>query len=358
MNFDVIATSGAGALPGLLYMRPNHVDPATALRKVVDMNVHDAIYRLIPNNYKVFFKYGPFAQLFYQLGQAFPHHYETPWQRLISDSIDLVTAAITPTTLTYRSKSVLSRVQVVNDLVDWPGLKLAPQDFFLNAFNLPSQKLEVFDKHTMTPDAFYAALAMPWLYPPTPRVPHGPLYTEGASHDPSGIEAVLMNDSPDKLGDVDWIVLLDTISPDLWTDPESLYEALELAIMDPIVALAENVAAFYAVQEVYFNEFASPAIKLPKLYRLRFVLPGWERGKLLEWSYSNAVTLWNAGYESVQRFWPGQNQTQPNETDRYYNTLAQNSREGAFLQLFGEPLQNLPRTVVPPPTSPASGGGS
>jgi len=345
VNFDVIATSGAGALPGLLYMKPNKVDPATALRNVVNMNVHDAIYDLIPSNYKVFFKYGPFAQIFYQIGQAFPHHYETPWQRLISDGIDLVTAAITPTTLTYRSKAVLSRVQVVNDLVDWPGLSSAPQDFFLNAFNLTTQKLEVFDKQTMTPDAFYAALAMPWLYPPTPRVPNGPLYTEGASHDPSGIEAVLMNDSPDKLAGVEWIALLDTIGPDVWTDPGSLYEALELAIMDPIVALAETVAALYAVQEVYFNEFAVPRIPLPKLYRLPFQLPDWERGKLLEWSYSNAVTLWNAGYDAVQPFLPNPSQTEPAQQYRYYNTLALESREDAFLRLFGDPLRNLPQTV-------------
>jgi len=141
------------------------------------------------------------------------------------------------------------------------------------------------------------------------------------------------------------VALLDTIGPDVWTDPGSLYEALELAIMDPIVALAETVAALYAVQEVYFNEFAVPRIPLPKLYRLPFQLPDWERGKLLEWSYSNAVTLWNAGYDAVQPFLPNPSQTEPAQQYRYYNTLALESREDAFLRLFGDPLRNLPQTV-------------
>ena len=362
VSFDVVATSGAGALPGLLYVAPQGGAPGPALRGVVDMNIHDAIYHLIPNNYKVFFKYGPFSQIFYQLGKMIPHlevppnqRYGSPYQRLVNDWIDFVTAAITPTTLTPRAKSVLTRVQVVNELVDWTALPTSAKGFFLNAFSLDGQELQVFTKETMTPDAFYAALAMPWLYPPTPTTANGTLFTEGASHDPSGIEAVLENQHPD-MKKIDALIVLDTFGPDVWTDPESIYEALELAIMDPIVTLSENVAALYGLQEVFFN---AKGMKLPKIYRLPFDIPSWERGKTLEWSYSNAIMLWDIGYKAALKLCVDMKKTVgpdilPDTGYRYFTTLQEESREGDFLKLFGKPFNDMPKTVVPPPVAPGS----
>jgi predicted acylesterase/phospholipase RssA len=371
VQFQVLAAAGAGALPALLYMVPKKTDPETALKSLVDINIHDAIYDLIPSNYKVFFKYGPVAPLFWQLGQMIPHFPLHPSERstnagkrLYNDFIDLVTAAITPTTLNYWSKSVLNRVQVVNDLVDWNALPNAPQAFFLNTFSLETQRLEKFDKKTMTPDAFYAALAMPWLYPPTAATVGGPLFTEGASHDPSAIEAALQNKPPSTVTGLDAMIVIDTIGSDLWVDPESLYEALELTIMDPIVTLAENVAALYAAQDEFFNMEPPPIPNFspPKAYRLRFEIPPWKSGKLLEWTYSNAVTLWDTGYRAATKFCeegdggtkvPKGQPIQLQEKNRYLRTLSEDSREGDFLSLMGNVFKNLPGARVPPP-----GGGS
>lgn len=351
VKFDVVAASGAGALPALLYLVPKKSDPQTALKCVLDMNIHDAIYDLIPSNYKVFFKYGPFAPLFWQLGQMIPHFPLDPKEqatnaakRLYNDMVDLVTAAVTPTTLTYWSKSVLRRVQVVNDLINWQALPGLDNHFFLNTFNLDQQKLELFNKTTMTPDAFYAALAMPWLYPPTAAAIGGALHTEGASHDPSGIEAAVVDPSsaPHKVLELDAIVVLDTIGADLWVDPESLYEALELTIMDPIVTLSENVAALYAAQEWVYQSN-------PKSFRLSFDIPPWKSGQILEWSYSNAVTLWDTGYRAARKFCDdgnvpatGGGQLDPAALEksghRYLDTIKQKgeSRQRDFLKLFGD----------------------
>jgi hypothetical protein len=300
----------------------------------------------------VFFKYGPFAPIFWQLGQMIPHFPLDPKEqgtnapkRLYNDLVDLATAAVTPTTLNYWSKSVLRRVQVVNDLIDWDALpKLESQHFFLNTFNLETQDLHTFNKAEMTPEAFYAALAMPWLYPPTAAKAGGPLYTEGASHDPSGIEAAIREpDAPGRVQQLDAIIVLDTIGSDLWVDPESHYEALELTIMDPIVTLTENIAALYAVEE-----WAYPTSeRLPKSYRLAFDIPPWKRGQLLEWSYSNAVTLWDTGYRAALKFCDiGQGpQGGPikiaNLEDaglRYIKTIEKRgeTRERDFLTLFGD----------------------
>ena len=361
VRFDVVATSGAGALPGLLYLAPKGGNPVAALKNVRNMNIDDTIYHLIPNNFKVFFKYGPFSPIFYRLGQMIrpcpaKELADSPVKRLVNDSIDFMVAALTPTTLWYGAKSVLNRVQVVNDLVDWEQLAGSPREFFLNTFNLQTQRLEIFRKNTMTPEAFYAALAMPWLYPPTPPAnANDPLYTEGASHDPPGIEAVLENLQP-QLEKMDSIIVLDTISADLWNDPESIYEALELAIMDPIVSLAENVAALYALQDSHFNKSKD---QIPKIYRLPFEIPLWEVGKVLEWTYSNAVTLWDVGYRAASKFSEDMknNGGQPPEGNRYFKTLLEDSREGDFLKLFGKPFESTGRVAVPPTVKSRVGGG-
>ncbi len=377
LSFDVVATSGAGALPGLLYAAAKDGKPRAALRRVVDLNIHDAIYHLIPNNYKVFFKYGPFSQPFWELGKLIPHfnvpedqRYKNPFQRLLNDVIDLAVAAVTPTTLTYRAKSVLTRVRVVDDLIDFAALRDYPKEFLLNAFNIETYALQAFDKATLTADHFYAALAMPWLYPPTP-VGATP-YTEGASHDPSGLEA-LHEVAPSPAKKLDTLIVLDTIGPDLWTDPESIYEALQLTIMDPIVTLTENVTALYSLQEVVFN--AIPGFALPKVYRLPFQIPNWEHGRTLEWTYSNAVTLWDIGYDAAQKFHaalypssgqsntPGQrslqgNQAAPLEDYRYFGTLKPESRAADFLKLFGDPFPDASKARGVPRPGTNLGGAS
>ena len=374
LTFDVIGTAGAGALPGLLYAAPKGGNAEAALKSVVNLNVFDSIYRLIPANFKVFFKYGPFSQFFYDLAHSLPRftlkpeeRYKNAPQRLFNDSLDLLLTAITPTTLNPRSKSVLTRVQVVNNLVDWNALRTFPGQFYLNAFSFSApNELVTFDKATLTPEHFYAALAMPWLYPPTEAA--GKLYTEGASHDPSGLEALLQTARPDVSG-LDSVIMIDTIGPDMWVDPESLYEALQLTIMDPVVTLGENIVALYSLMESVLN---AANIPVPKIYRLKFDIPQWERGKLMEWSYANALTLWDIGYETAGTFYsemvtPNLAQPavkRPSETYRYMSTLTPDSREEDFLQFFGvklpvvppPPGQGLPAGIINPFKPPAGAG--
>jgi predicted acylesterase/phospholipase RssA len=360
VSFDVVGTSGAGALPGLLYMAPRKADPAAALKSIVNLNIYDALHHAIPNNFKVFFKYGPFSPLFWQLGRMIPRfalppetrHANAP-QRLYNDLIDLAVAAITPTTLTYWSNSVLNRVEVINDLVDWSALKNHPKAFYLNAFSFKTRELELFDKTMISPETFYAALAMPWLYPP--KDVRGTPYTEGASHDPSGLEALQKSAEARKLNA---IVVIETIGPELWTDPEDLQEALELTIMDPIVTLAENVAALTSLEDVVFNQHTQV---LPKVYRLQFDLSSWERGKTLEWSYSNALRLWDVGYRTAETFYTDSAGTVrgpfvPAERYRYLNTFRVPSRVDDFLRLFGPGVNAPLNSKVPFPPGTSSAG--
>ena len=193
---------------------------------------------------------------------------------------------------------MLNRVQVINDLVDWNKLATLQKQFFLNAFKLDSQELEVFRKGSMTPDAFYAGLAMPWLYPPTSATQAtAPLYTEGASHDPSGIEAVLENKQPE-LTKMDSIIVLDTSPRSVdgpGEHPRSPRACDHGPHRDP---RGERRRALCAPRFV-FNQTVPT---YPKIYRLPFEIPQWQLGKVLEWSYSNAVTLWDVGYRAALKF--------------------------------------------------------
>jgi predicted acylesterase/phospholipase RssA len=360
VGFKLIATAGAGALPALLFAAPRKrpgLNPQqareAALKSVVNINVHDAIYQSLPNNYKVFHKYGPFSRFFWRLSQSLhkeldpdPHH-NGP-QRLFNDLVDLAFTAITPTTLRPRSKSVLTRVRVIDELVDWNGLKTSGVEFRLNAFDMRRAELMTFTQDTMGPEAFYAALAMPWLYPPTEV--NGTTYTEGAAHDPSGLEATMKNGAPNT-DLVHAIIIVDTIGPDVWIDPESMLESLALTIMDPLIALTEGVVTLYSVMEHVFNESPSPPLTLPKIYRLPFKIPAWECGRLWNWSYANALALWDAGYASTMEFCDKLSpQKEPDDEYRQVRALMPNPRCEDLLKLFGfQPHGGSP----PPPGASA-----
>ena len=75
VEFDIVSTSGAGMLIGLLYAAPKGSsgdikrDRAAALKNTVNMGVHDAIYRFFPVNFKVFHKPGTLAQAYTKFWQ-------------------------------------------------------------------------------------------------------------------------------------------------------------------------------------------------------------------------------------------------------------------------------------------------
>ena len=63
VEFDVVSTSGAGGLAGLLWLAPKGKSPKEALHSVVTMSVVDQIYSLLPVNYKVFQQAGNMGRL-------------------------------------------------------------------------------------------------------------------------------------------------------------------------------------------------------------------------------------------------------------------------------------------------------
>jgi predicted acylesterase/phospholipase RssA len=68
VKFDVISTSGAGMLVGLLYAAPagGAGKRREALKNTVSMGVSDEIYDRFPVNFKVFYKPGLLADVYRQ----------------------------------------------------------------------------------------------------------------------------------------------------------------------------------------------------------------------------------------------------------------------------------------------------
>ena len=58
--------------------------------------------------------------------------------------------------------------------------------------------------------------------------------------------------------------------PDLWHDPNGLYDALALSIMDPLVVLTEQMLGVYGRLEYELNRIGVP---MPKLYVVPFDVP-------------------------------------------------------------------------------------
>jgi hypothetical protein len=131
---------------------------------------------------------------------------------------------------------------------------------------------------------------------------------------------------------LDKIIALDTVDSALWTVPRSSYDALQTTVMDPLVSLAEYMLRLYANMDDQFNpkELRTPP-HFPKLYRVQFDYPESAVPNILDWSYANALTLWDIGYKATQTFakelrdsleYPGDDaRLQALEKYRYYSTL-------------------------------------
>ncbi len=388
ISFDIIGASGAGALPGLLYAAPAVPGSQVhVLQETVNLHIADEIEHVMPYNYKIFFKPGPFAQPAWQLGQSLPRfrmhareRYSNDLKRLYNDTLDLMISMMTPSTLNFGSKAMLSRVGMFDKAIAWKQLPNYPKEFYLSTFNLKTQRLDAFSKSNLTAETFWAALAMPWLFAPT-KVGNE-ICTEGASHDPTGLLAVLKhwnltgNEEPREAAqdverprrakpgshnlaedvafsflrsgisskidqfnprDIDKIIALETVGSEMWSDPETIREAIQVTIMDPIVTLSEVALATYGLFEWVMNKKQSENCVVPPLYGLPFKVPDWEVRNMLRFNYSNALTLWNSGHSAATSFIAAYRGNKL-ECYRYYPCVKNNARVKKLLSLYSELL--------------------
>jgi len=353
-TFDVVRTSGAGALVGLLYAAPVGGSPTNALKRVVDLGIAEHIYDVFPVGYKAFYKAGPWTRVFRQWAQAshipeypapspitipipgglpitipipsLPSPYPLPcptgwwsllwwwwaslwgpylgslgsshshlgadaWRRFYNDLIDLWSSLWTPTTLNYTSMGLCDPLPFLEEMVDFSALANFPGEFYVNAYDITKNESHNFSKRELTPQAVRAALAMPFIYPPIEV--NGHLYYEGADRDPLPVkdfEARILGD-----GRIEKVYILDVLhqlEKHLVRAPQNIWDAYVISIITPIVSLAKKAL-----------EGLEAALKGKKDYVIvEFDIPPDVSPHILQWRYSNMSRLWQIGHEAGQKY--------------------------------------------------------
>jgi NTE family protein len=355
--FDAIYASGGGALVGLLLIAPKGGDAPAALRKLVKMGIADPIYRILPLAYKTFVKQGPLVPVFREWAELFKqstshlHLYramvtatlkfwggasvakcpawcsdfgdDEPDRRLFEDWVDLVFTALAPSTLTPWSSGLCDIAPYLEDFVDFEALKKYKGQFYLNAFNLSTQREERFTRDQIDATHVRAAIAYPFIYPPG-RI-RNELYSEGASHDPLLLPQARDERFPEGIEDPDsWLwfeairplflrymkrkpklkpngslVCLDilgSLGKSALRKPRDLWDAYGLSLIAPIIELAQKDGA-------RFRQLDNDRLFLD-WYRLLDMPFDFKtvRPQILDWSYSNLCDMWDLGYETGLEF--------------------------------------------------------
>jgi predicted acylesterase/phospholipase RssA len=294
-EFDAITTTGAGMLVGLLYAAPAQGDRQNALKHTIEMGVSDAIYQFFPVNYKVFYKYGEWAELYAQSMMPWLHALptQTPMQRLWTDMVWFAAASMTPTSLNPMSQGLCQPPPWIDTVVDFDKLKDFDGDFFMSAYNLDESRMERFVGDDISARHFKAALAFPFIY--APYEVDGTTYIEGSAIDTLDFEALI----EEKHLHVDTAVAFDILGQDqLIQKPRNLYDAWVGSIITPLTKLAKQDI------EIFENIAQKEHHKDIKTLRLEWadLVPADHWPKVMDWSHSNMSVLFEVGYKAGQRF--------------------------------------------------------
>ena len=346
VKFNVVSTTGAGMLIGLLYAAPKGMTPSAALANTIKMGVDDAIYKVFPVNFKVFHKPGEMAQAYTRFWQDaagkrgemaklsrqwmdasvqsfFPGAAMAPFRDMWKQSLDafpaqldanedakrffedlngLMLAALCPSDLSMDSKGMCQPAPFVEAAVDFQRLKDFDGEFYMSAYCIETGEMEIFHKDEINLEHFQAALAFPLIYAPFKL--GGKTYLEGAAKDTLNFEGLYEYRKDKRHPPIDTIVVCDILGMDkLIGEPRTLYDAWVKSIIVPLVAIAKDDLKL-------FRLLHKPKIPAryghaePKLLTIDFArhMPADHWPNVLDWSYSNLKTLYDVGYQAGKDF--------------------------------------------------------
>jgi NTE family protein len=299
--FDVVSTSGAGSLAGLLWLAPKGQTPAEALRSVKSMSISDMIHQHFPINYKVFNKPGPWADLWRTALAAnpffgiIPQDYQhSALYAFWADWMALCAASLSPSGLGWSSWGLCAPPPFIEHIIDFDKIADIKPYFYLNAYNVSKERMDDFRKDEITPDHFRAALAFPFIY--GPFLLNGDLYYEGAV-----VDCLNFKDLCELHTDLDTIVVLDVLGSDtLIRKPRNIYDSWVLSIVIPLVKIAEDNLKLFVSK--YNKGWQKSDGAKADLLKMEFDIPEEYLTEVLDWSASNATRLFDIGYNSGLRF--------------------------------------------------------
>lgn len=353
VEFDVISTTGVGGLIGMLYLAPKGGKRKEALLELPNLFVSDWLYRLVPVNFKVFYKYGPFATKFYELRKALPKFTiapddPNPLKRFVNDWMELWATALTPPGYEVASKGFMSHVPLVDDLVDFGKLRALKtatpkRMFYLNAFSLWKRRLQIFDNDTVNTDVYNAAQAMFMLFPPVRLA--GDLLTTGATRDPTGLQAIWTHER-----DLDAVLALDPVNDCAWREPANAYDAFQLMLLNPVAALQQLMFTWYASWDAAVSAAGSGAraqFRIPPLYRIPVTIDDSYYPTMLEWTHANALKLQKIGYDAAAAIAGAVKALDRTalESYRFANFLKAQARPAQFLMMFKPTFEQAARVM-------------
>jgi predicted acylesterase/phospholipase RssA len=294
VKFDVISTSGAGMLVGLLYAAPvgGAGKRQEALKHTVSMGVSDEIYDRFPVNFKVFYKPGLLADVYRQWLRLFtPLRFADPRvQRYVTDLWALAFANLSPSSLNPSSLGLCAHAPWVEEVVDFERLKDFDGDFFINAYNLTRNKMEIFLKKEITADHFRAALAFPFIYPPYEL--NGNFYIEGSAIDPMNFEGLVQH-LRDRDQEQHAVLVFDMMGAKklMMRKPRDLYDAWVQSIMIPLTEISKDDLDLFRLK------YKPKNMDLVHISLTKHV-PKNHWPFVLDWSYSNLASLYKFGYQA------------------------------------------------------------
>jgi len=329
IQFEGIFMAGGGAVVGCVYLAPKALTPAQALEDTMNLGVSDAIYEMLPINYKVFNKGGPSATAFRDYWKTLPEvqramnqYGMTDVEKLNSDWLLLNGAMICPTDVNFFSRGLCGHVPFIENLVDFEKLKTVIPDYTLTAYSIDDQDVEEFRKPFVGVHQFRASLSFPFIYPPYWIEGKGHYY-EGAAVESLSLISVIQGWSHQ----IDQVIVFDVLTRDLIHRPRNLVDAYAQSIIVPLVANAEKELAMFEywirtgviVMPIPGLEYGltpglSDAVSKAgpdgetydppglELFRIKFDIPESRRPYLLDWSRSNLESSFGLGYASGQRF--------------------------------------------------------
>lgn len=293
IDFDVVSTTGAGMLIGLLYAAPKNGDRKGTLRATREMGVHDSIYNVFPVNYKIFHKAGPLAEAYTKFHQtwlsALPRENEA--QRFFSDMAQFWMATFCPGDINPKQNGLCQPPPWIDMVADFERLKDFDGEFLMSAYCIEDAQDVTFLKDDITAEHFKAALAMPFIYAPYKM--DGKTYLEGSAFDTLAF-------SPGQVMSrhlVDTVIYFDVLGQrKLIAEPENLYDAWVHSIINPLTRIAEMDSANY--EQVGSKLENVTVLRMP--FRNNISDEQWP--KVLDWSYSNMSALFDIGYKTGQQF--------------------------------------------------------
>ncbi len=330
-TYDWIFSSGSGSLIGLSLVAPKGKAPPDALRGLIDLMVADPVYRAIPLDHKVFFKAGPWSELFRRLTPYYQiRNPRTPAGKVFNDRVSQFISVMAPTTLNYFSKGLCNPNPWIEDFVDFKKLRSFRGDFTVNAYDITKGGMKSFDKREITADHIRAATACPFIYPPFKL--GNSYYYEGADVDPinfpklkdlAGVKDLArpidgngkavqtrlkrVRQKNDRVDDFEllvnlkreriFVVVFDVLGSlerrALIRLPRNLLDAYAISLATPLRSIVlEKINTFKSEIDALEKDPPAPV----KVEIVKFKIPERYWPNLIDWTESNAKRLWEIGY--------------------------------------------------------------